>query len=231
MPSCARALGRPHIPINALKTNILSHKSFPYVYKLQLPLKTSYHSFLSQFNLTKRWVSLLIFSRLLVFDPSVSHHLAFLPPLFFSTLPVAAEWFLTVGKARKAMRWLVWKRGWPGSKPLLCCRLSVRSWVRQSLRGLVCALWRWGAAWPWPWEELGIVITTPEKMSCTGCAGCERLGWYLGCIAFPGRQGLKSCWFPRQAAFLEQSRFALPPLPLLSSLPEPQLPRACFCLY
>lgn len=73
-----------------------------------------------------------------------------------------------------------WRRGWPGSESLLCCRLSIWSWVRQSLCGLISALRRWGAACSRLREELGVVITMSEKMSCTGWAG-----WEVGSVSQP----------------------------------------------
>lgn len=54
MFSCTRVLGRARVPIETLKANIFSYfQSFSYVCQFHLPLKISYHSFLSHLSLLK----------------------------------------------------------------------------------------------------------------------------------------------------------------------------------
>lgn len=105
LPSCARALGRTHIPINALKINIPSQKSnnFPmYISSSCLwkpPITACFHNSIWQkdeFNCNIQQASDVWYLTQFLITP-LSYH-----PFFHPLMP--AGWFLTEEEARKGMR-------------------------------------------------------------------------------------------------------------------------------
>lgn len=162
MFSCTRVLGRAHVPIETLKANIFSYfQSFSYVCQFHLPLKTSYHSFLSHLSLLKGgfncWYSTGFCCLICITQ--------FLPLLILSVDACSCL------KERLEKRSSGWLGTWVTHLQVFASlQISVCSWARHSLHGLLCAC---------SWEKQH-PISQGKAVSCDNCiteAKSHRLCW------------------------------------------------------
>lgn len=146
------------------------------------------------------------------------YHPSFSPPCPW---PQNDSWLKK--KVRKDTRWLAGSMG-NLDQILLCCRISVWSWVRQSLCSLTSVLQGWGAACPQLCGELRVVVTTSEKVSYTGCVSISAV------LHFTGDRDWKVVHSPARLLFWSESNLSTLPFSYWAVVQSLKRPKACFCL-